>query len=110
VVRQPRRGATIASIDDAAIRRAAKAPVEIVRDGNFVAIVGADETVVEAVAAVAPNHVAWDGVDPLNPFQEEARWLLQQPSDDRHVGAPSADPAPGATRREASYTRMHIAR
>ncbi|HEV8679812.1 MAG TPA: molybdopterin cofactor-binding domain-containing protein, partial [Stellaceae bacterium] len=109
VVRQPRRGATIASVDEAAIRRAAKGQIEIVRDGNFLAITGADETVVEAVAAVAPGHVAWDGVDPINPLQEEARWLLQQPSDDRLVGAPPADPAPGAVRREASYTRMHIA-
>src|SRR5262249_30609923 len=56
VVRQPRRGATIAAIDEAAIRRAAKGPIELVRDGDFLAIVGADETVVEAVAAVAPGH------------------------------------------------------
>ena len=110
VVRQPRRGATIAAVDEAAIRRAGKgAPVEILRDGNFLAITGADETSVEAVAAVAPGHVAWDGVDPINPAQEEARWLLQQPSLDRAVGAPPADPAPAATRREATYTRMHIA-
>jgi nicotinate dehydrogenase subunit B len=115
VVRQPRRGATIKSIDEAAIRRAAQkdgkgAPIEILRDGNFLAILGADETVVEAVAAVAPGHVAWDGVDPINPAQEEARWLLQQPSLDRVVGAPPADAAaPAATRREATFTRMHIA-
>jgi CO/xanthine dehydrogenase Mo-binding subunit len=109
VVRQPRRGATIRAIDEAAIRRAAKASIEILRDGNFLAILGADETTVEAVAAIAPGHVAWDGVDPINPAQEEARWLLQQPSIDRIVGAPPADPAPAATRREASYTRMHIA-
>ena len=113
VVRQPRRGATIASIDEAAIRRAAArggegAPIEIVRDGNFLAIVGTDETVVEVVAAVAPGHVAWDGVDPLSPFQEEARWLLQQPSLDREVGAPAADPAPGQIRREATFTRMNL--
>ena len=73
VVRQPRRGATIKAIDDDALRRAAKGPIEIIRDGNFLAIVGADETVVETVAAVAPNHVVWDGVDAINPFQEEAR-------------------------------------
>jgi CO/xanthine dehydrogenase Mo-binding subunit len=109
VVRQPRRGATIASVDEAAIRRAAKAPIEILRDGNFLAILGADETVVEAVAAIAPGHVAWDGVDPINPAQEEARWLLQQPSLDRVVGVPPADPSPGGTRREATFTRMHIA-
>jgi CO/xanthine dehydrogenase Mo-binding subunit len=109
VVRQPRRGATIASVDEAAIRRAAKGPVEIVRDGNFLAIVGTDETAVEAAAGVAPGHVAWDGVDALNPYQEEARWLLQQPSLDQVLGAPPADPKPASMRREATYTRMHIA-
>ncbi len=110
VVRQPRRDATIKSIDEAALHRAAKSPIEIIRDGNFLAIVGTDETAVEAVAAVAPNHVAWDGVDAINPFQEEARWLLQQPSIDRTLGAPPpSDPVPGMRRQEATYTRMHIA-
>ena len=110
VVRQPRRGATIARVDEAALRRAANGPVEIVRYGNFLAILGAEETVVEAVAAVAPNHVSWDGVDPINPFQEEARWLLQQPSIDRTIGpTPPSEPIPGTTRHEATYTRMHIA-
>jgi len=110
VVRQPRRGATIAKIDEAALRRAAKGPIEIVRHGNFLAILGADETVVEAVAAVAPDHVAWDGLDPINPYQEEARWLLQQPSMDRTIGPPPpAEPTPATTRHEATYTRMHIA-
>jgi nicotinate dehydrogenase subunit B len=109
IVRQPRPGATIAAIDENAIRRAAKGQaIEIVRSGNFVAIVGGDETVVEAVASVAPSQVQWDGVDPLSPFQEEARWLLQQPSLDREVGAPDADPSPGATRREATFTRMNL--
>jgi CO/xanthine dehydrogenase Mo-binding subunit len=106
VVRQPRRDATIATVDEAALRRAAKEPIEIVRDGNFLAILGADETVVEAVAAVAPNHVAWDGVDAINPLQEEARWLLQQPSIDRTIGPPAV---PVGSRLEATYTRMHIA-
>ena len=109
VVRQPRRGAVIANVDEAALRRAAKGPIEIVRHGNFLAILGMDETVVEAVAAVAPNHVAWDGVDAINPFQEEARWLLQQPSIDRTIGPPPSDPTPGTARHEATYTRMHIA-
>ena len=106
VVRLPRRDATITAIDEAALRRAAKGPIEIVRDGNFLAILGGDETVVEAVAAVAPNHVTWDGVDAINPFQEEARWLLQQPSIDRTIGPPAA---PVESRLEATYTRMHIA-
>ena len=109
VVRQPRRGVTIASIDEAAIRRAAKGDVDILRDGNFVAILGADETTVDAAAAIAPGHVAWDGVDPINPGQEEGRWLLQRPSIDRVLGPEPVDPAPGQARYEATFTRMHVA-
>jgi CO/xanthine dehydrogenase Mo-binding subunit len=84
------------------LRRAAKGPIEIVRDGNFLAILCGDETVVEAVAAVAPNHVVWDGVDAIQPFQEEARWLLQQPSIDRTVGPL---PHPILQRRAAANRR-----
>src|SRR5215472_1531660 len=110
VVRQPSRGATIKAIDERAIRHSTKGQIEIIRDGNFVAILGSDETAVEAAASAASNHVTWDGVDPLNPFQEEARWLLQQPSIDRVIGAPPpSDEAPGRSRYEATYTRMHIA-
>jgi len=110
VVRQPRRDATIARIDEAALRRAAKGPIEFVRDANFLAILGEDETVVEAVAAIAPNHVVWDGVDAINPLQEEARWLLQRPSIDRAIGPPEpSETMPGLRRHEATYTRMHIA-
>jgi CO/xanthine dehydrogenase Mo-binding subunit len=110
VVRQPRRDAALAEVDEAALRRGAKGPIEIFRHGNFLAILGADETVVEAAAATASNHVVWGGVDTINPFQEEARWLLQQPSIDRVIGPPvSSNPALGATRHEATYTRMHIA-
>jgi nicotinate dehydrogenase subunit B len=111
IVRQPRREATIAAVDEAALHRAAKgAPIELFRRGNFLAIVGADETAVEAVAAVAPNHVAWDGLDRLNPFQEEARWLLQQPSIDRTYGAPVPEgQASTQNRYEATATRMHLA-
>jgi nicotinate dehydrogenase subunit B len=109
VVRQPQRSATIAAIDEAAIRRAAKGEIDIVRDGNFLAILGTDETVVEAAAAVAPGHVTWDGLEPLNPYQEEARWLLQRPTIDQSLGAPPTAPAPSAQRYEATFTRMHIA-
>jgi nicotinate dehydrogenase subunit B len=58
---------------------------------------------------VAPGHVSWDGLDPINPGQEEARWLLQRPSIDRNLGPEPVDPRPGQARYEASFTRMHIA-
>src|SRR5258708_2869852 len=109
VVRQPQRGATIAAVDEAAIRRAAKGKIEFLREGNFLAILGDDETVVEAAAAVAPSHVTWDGLEPLNPAQEEGRWLLQRPTIDQSLGAPPVAPVPGASRYEATFTRMHVA-
>src|SRR5579862_4553022 len=102
IVRQPRRGATIRSLDEAGLRRAAKGPIDIARRGNFLAIVGDDESVVEAAAAVAANYVEWDGVEPLNPLQEEARWLLQQPSLDRVV---AIHPQPRRFRRETATKR-----
>ena len=110
VVRQPRRGATIATIDEAAIRRAAKGPIEIVRDGNFLAILGADETVVEAAAAVAPGHVAWDGVERDQPVSGRGALAvaaaLDRP-DPRRRRHPIRRRRAGGY--EATYTRMHIA-
>jgi CO/xanthine dehydrogenase Mo-binding subunit len=109
VVRQPHRGARIDSIDEAAIRRAARAPVDFVRDGNFLAIVSDDETAVEAAAGAAAERVAWSGAEPPTALQQEANWLLQRPSIDRVIGAPTAEPQRGLQSYEATYTRPHIA-
>jgi CO/xanthine dehydrogenase Mo-binding subunit len=108
VVRQPRRGASIDAIDEAAIRRAAHGGVDLVRHGNFLAIVGSDETAVEAAAVAAATHVTWHGVEPLNPMQQQASSLQQQPSIDRTVGPPSAT-ARGAAHHEATYSRGYLA-
>jgi len=110
VVRQPGRGATLESVDEAAIRRAAKGSIEFVKVGNFLAIVGREETAVDAAAVAAPNHVVWRGVEPRSPLQQEASWLLQQPSIDRTIGVPEP-PASGRGRRrhEATYSKAHLA-
>jgi nicotinate dehydrogenase subunit B len=109
VIRQPGRHATIASIDEAAIHRLAQAPIQLVRHGNFLAVVAQEETVAEAVAAAAASHVAWDGSEPVNPFQEEVRWLLQQPSIDRLIGPEAHPPAAGVKIHEATYSRAYFA-
>ncbi len=108
-VRQPHRGATIGNVDEAAIRRAARGAIEFVRHGNFLAIVGDDETAVEAAAVAAETHVTWHGVEPINPLQEQASSLLQQPTIDRTIGAP-LPAAPGrSASHEATYTRGYLA-
>jgi CO/xanthine dehydrogenase Mo-binding subunit len=109
VLRQPNRGATLEAFDESAVRRAARAPVSFVRDGNFLAIVGDDETAVEAAAGAATAHARWDGVERPSALQQEAQWLLQRPSIDRTIGAPEPETARGLPSHEATYTRGHLA-
>jgi CO/xanthine dehydrogenase Mo-binding subunit len=109
VVRQPNRGAALNFFDEAAIRRAARATVSFVRDGNFLAIVGEDETAVEATAAAAASHVRWSGVEQPSALQQEANWLLQRPSVDRMIVVPEPNSARGLQSYEATYTRGHLA-
>jgi nicotinate dehydrogenase subunit B len=109
VVRQPNRGAAIEAVDEQAIKAAAKAPVEFVRNGNFLAIVGNDETAVDAAALAASNHVTWKNVEKPTPLQQEAAWIVQRPSEDRIIGSAEPADAQGRERFEATYTKPHIA-
>jgi nicotinate dehydrogenase subunit B len=108
VIRQPNRGARLGVVDEASIRRAARGPISFVRDGNFLAIVGEDETAVEAAAAAA-DHASWSGAERPSALQQEANWLLQRPSIDRVIGAPESDSARRLQSYEAVYTRGHLA-
>ncbi len=107
ILRQPSRGARLASLDEAAIRRAARGEVRILRHGNFVALLSPDETVAQRAAVSAPDHATWDNARRLTPAQQEAAWLVGQPSDDRVIG----DPLPPAAGEvvEARYSRPYIA-
>ncbi len=109
ILRQPSRGARLATLDEAAIRRAAGGQFNIVRVGDFVAFVGAEETVVQRAAMAAAPHADWTGVRQLDPLQQEAAWLQAQPADDRHYGDPA--PPEDATRSIASetYSRPFVA-
>jgi CO/xanthine dehydrogenase Mo-binding subunit len=109
VVRQPNRGAAIGKIDEAAIKRAAKGDVSFVRTGDFLAIIGIDETAVELAGAAAVNHVTWQNVEAPTPLQQEASWLLQRPAIDRIIGAPEPADAQGKERFEGTYSRGHLA-
>jgi nicotinate dehydrogenase subunit B len=93
-LRQPNRGATLAALDEAAIRRAAKGELQIVREANFVAFVSPVESVAQAAAVAAPLYAKWDNVRSLEPAQQEAAWLKGQPSDDKRLGAPPAATPP----------------
>ena len=107
-LRQPSRGATLAALDEAAIRRAAKGELQIVREANFVAFVSPVESVAEAAAAAAPQHVKWNNVRRIEPAAQEAAWLKGQPAEDRRLGAP--EPATKPKRLvEITVSRPYVA-
>jgi CO/xanthine dehydrogenase Mo-binding subunit len=87
MLRQPNPGATLASLDEAAIKRAAKGDVQIVRDVNFVAFVSPVESVAQAAAAAAPQHAKWNNLRRIAPPQQDAAWLKGQPAEERRLGA-----------------------
>jgi CO/xanthine dehydrogenase Mo-binding subunit len=108
VMRQPSREAILESFDEAAIRRAARGDIRVVRDGNFVAFVSTDETTVQRAAVAALEHAVWKNVRALTPAHQEAAWYAANPSDDRFVG----DPLPDAIEGEvvtATYSRPFVA-
>ena len=109
VVRQPNRGASIDTIDEKAIMRAAKGKVGFVRTGNFLAIVGNDETAVDLAATAAVNAVTWQNVEKPSALQAEASWLLQRPWVDRLFGAPQPAAPLTGERFEATYSRGYLA-
>jgi nicotinate dehydrogenase subunit B len=108
ILRQPCRGAQLASLDEAALRRAERGEFRVVRVGNFVAFVGADEGVVQRAAAAAPTHAKWDQMRQIAPEQQEAAWLVGQPCNDRLHGAP-LPVAETANVVTASYSRPYVA-
>jgi nicotinate dehydrogenase subunit B len=86
ILRQPCRGATLGKLDEAAIRRAAKGELQIVREANFIAFVSPVEGVAQAAAAAAPQHAVWDNVREIPPAEQEAASLKGQPCEDRMIG------------------------
>jgi CO/xanthine dehydrogenase Mo-binding subunit len=85
MLRQPWRGAKLAALDEAAVRKAAGGPIEIVRDGEFVAFTGASEPAVMRAAAAARERAQWQGGTPAPDDIGSPQWLKAQRSKDRTV-------------------------
>jgi nicotinate dehydrogenase subunit B len=108
ILRQPGRGARLASLNEAAIRRAAGNDVRILRVGSFVAFVSQDEYTVQRAAVAAPDHAKWENAREFTPDMQEAAWLVGQPSNDRMLYAEAA-PASTANVVQARYSRGYVA-
>ncbi len=109
VVRQPRRGAQLKSIDEAAIRRATRDRVELVRDGDFLAVVADDETIAMQAVDVVRRHCAWEGGIAIPTGAGEPTFLTSQPSKDRVIEMGTEPSGTAARTLEATYSRPFIA-
>jgi CO/xanthine dehydrogenase Mo-binding subunit len=85
MLRQPWPGARLVALDEAAVRKAAKGPIEILREGEFVAFTGDSELAVMRAAAAARERARWDGGTPAPADVGSPAWLKAQPSKDRTV-------------------------
>ena len=109
VLRQPWRNARLASLDEEAVRRAAREPIEIIREGEIVGLIADDETSVARAAEKGRAVARWEGGEPLDAKQNEPTWLQTQQTIDRVVtGGAAAAGAPGRV-VSAKYSRPFVA-
>ena len=107
VLRQPGPAARLANLDEAAIAHAVGGPVDIVREGQFVALVCASEREAEAALAAAERTAVWDGARTLSPELSEPASLRGLEC----VAYPFGDPPPEASNRrrhQATFSRPYV--
>ncbi|MBV8031735.1 MAG: xanthine dehydrogenase family protein molybdopterin-binding subunit, partial [Betaproteobacteria bacterium] len=107
VLRPPRLGAKLLSLDESAIRRAVPG-VEIARNGSFVGLACEREEHAVSALEVATKAARWESLPPLPAPQEIPQFLQSLPSTTTLVHK-KGTPGAVAKRFEATYSRPYIA-
>jgi CO/xanthine dehydrogenase Mo-binding subunit len=108
MLRRPWPGARLADFDEAAVRRAAGAPVDIVRDGDLVAFTSDDEVAVMRAAQSARGLAVWTGGAQPPSDAGEPNWIRSQHARDRIVETGAVVGAAGNRVVEASFSRPFL--
>jgi nicotinate dehydrogenase subunit B len=110
VLHRPRPDAQLGPLDATAIARAAGGPVDVLRIGDFAAVLADTEAVAERAHEAAERLARWKGGTTLADAPSEALALVGLSSTDRDFtvrGKPSAQPATATF--SARYTRPYLA-
>jgi nicotinate dehydrogenase subunit B len=107
VLRQPWRGARLIGLDESTVRKAANEPLDLLREGDFVAFMAASEAAVMRAAATARNLARWEGGEPVPDEVGEPAWLMAQPQRERTVASGPAG-VPSGRVVEAHYSRPFL--
>jgi CO/xanthine dehydrogenase Mo-binding subunit len=108
VLRQPWRGARLEALDENAVRKAAKEPIEILREGEFVAFTSNSEIAVMRAADVARALARWEGGTPPPENVGTRDWLKAQKSRDKVTDVAHHGAAPTGRVVEAEYSRPFL--
>jgi nicotinate dehydrogenase subunit B len=108
VLRPPAYGQHLASLDEAAIRRA-PGNIAVVRNGSFVAVIAEREEHAVKALEIAAKAAQWTGGAPLPAAEEIETLLPRMPHSTSVVFAKGAAAAPASRRFEASYSKPYLA-
>jgi nicotinate dehydrogenase subunit B len=109
MLRRPWPAARLTALDDVSIRRAARAPIDILREGDLVAFLASDETAVMRASQAARTLAVWDGGAQPPAMADDPDWLKAQRSRDRVVETGIAGNEKGNRVIEATYSRPFLA-
>jgi CO/xanthine dehydrogenase Mo-binding subunit len=108
VVRPPRYGSTLASVNDAAVK-AMPGVVAVVRDGSFLGVIAErEEQAINARAALA-DGAKWNLGPELPDPERIFDHLKSLPSDDQVIGVKDAPVLAGGRMFQATYTKPYLA-
>jgi len=105
VLRPPSPGATLLHVDEG---RLADLDVQLVRDGSFVGVVGADEAEVMRAVKVLRDATTWEESDSLPDEDDLSTFLRSGPHETIEVLIPEGPP-PGGHTIQATYSRPFLA-
>ncbi|MFL5098191.1 MAG: molybdopterin cofactor-binding domain-containing protein [Xanthobacteraceae bacterium] len=108
MLRRPWRGARLVALDQAAVRHAAGAPIEILREGDLVALTSDQEIAVMRASEAARTLARWEGGAKPPAGTGEPDWLLRQPARTRVIETGTAEMPAGNRVVEALYSRRFL--
>ena len=106
VVRPPSPGAILLTVDVSVVTGLA---VQVVRDGSFLGVVGADEAETARAAEALRRATSWDERDTLPDENDLSSYLRAGPHETIPVSTDDSGPRPPGRGLRASYSRPFIA-
>jgi nicotinate dehydrogenase subunit B len=107
VLRQPGNHARLVELDEAAVRKAARGEIEIIREAEFVAFLSTSETAAERALVRAIEIAVWKDARRAEPEMATAQALRGLPDEVFETGAPKAEQS-NRHRITATYSKPYL--